>query len=132
MYYLDTNICIYFMKGTNENITKKLCSLNPKEIKIPAIVKSELLYGAYKSERKAKNIAAYETFLKRFEIENYTDEMSYAYATIRSELEIKGNPIGYNDLLIASTVLSKGGILVTNNEKEFSRIPGLKIENWTK
>lgn len=120
------------MKGMYEKITQKICSLNPKEIKIPAIVKSELLYGAYKSENKARNIAAYEMFLKRFEIENYTDEMSYAYAAIRSELEIKGNPIGYNDLLIASTVLSKGGILVTNNEKEFSRIPGLKIENWTK
>ena len=132
MYYLDTNICIYFMKGMYEKITQKICSLNPKEIKIPAIVKSELLYGAYKSENKARNIAAYEMFLKRFEIENYTDEMSYAYAAIRSELEINGNPIGYNDLLIASTVLSKGGILVTNNEKEFSRIPGLKIENWTK
>ncbi len=120
------------MKGMYEKITQKICSLNPKEIKIPAIVKSELLYGAYKSENKARNIAAYEMFLKRFEIENYTDAMSYAYAAIRSELEIKGNPIGYNDLLIASTVLSKGGILVTNNEKEFSKIPGLKIENWTK
>ena len=132
MYYLYTNICIYFMKGTNEKITQKLCSLNPKEIKIPAIVKSELLYVAYKSENKAKNTAVFEMFLKRFEIEDYTDEMSYAYATIRSELEIKGKPIGYNDLLIASTVLSKGGILVTNNEKAFSRIPGLRIENWTK
>lgn len=131
MYYLDTNTCIYFLNGTYERIRVMLLSLSPKEVAIPAIVKAELLLGAYKSKKKEENLRKVELFLEAFSIISFEDQMTYVYAEIRSELEKKGRLIGPNDLLIAATVKSLNGILVTNNTKEFTRIPGLMVENWT-
>ncbi|EMJ97788.1 type II toxin-antitoxin system tRNA(fMet)-specific endonuclease VapC [Leptospira alstonii] len=129
-YFLDTNICIYFLKGKSENIEKNIRKLNPNRIKIPSVVKAELLLGAFKSNYKKKNREFVLSFLDPFEIIGFNDIESEIYAEVRSDLEIQGIPIGPNDLLIASVVLSSNGILVTNNEKEFKRIPNLKVENW--
>ncbi|WP_017851783.1 type II toxin-antitoxin system tRNA(fMet)-specific endonuclease VapC [Leptospira interrogans] len=129
-YFLDTNICIYFLKGKSENIEKNIRKLNPNRIKIPSVVKAELLLGAFKSNDKKKNREVVLSFLDPFEIIGFNDLESEIYAEVRSDLEIQGIPIGPNDLLIASVVLSSNGILVTNNEKEFKRIPNLKVENW--
>ncbi|ALO27428.1 MULTISPECIES: type II toxin-antitoxin system tRNA(fMet)-specific endonuclease VapC [Leptospira] len=129
-YFLDTNICIYFLKGKGENIEKNIRKLNPNRIKIPSVVKAELLLGAFKSNDQKKNREIVLSFLDPFEIIGFNDIESEIYAEVRSGLEIQGIPIGPNDLLVASVVLSSNGILVTNNEKEFKRIPNLKIENW--
>ncbi|MBM9578656.1 type II toxin-antitoxin system VapC family toxin [Leptospira sp. 201903070] len=129
-YFLDTNTCIYFLKGKSENIEKNIRKLNPNRIKIPSIVKAELLLGALKSNGKKKNREVVLSFLDPFEIIGFNDIESEIYAEVRSDLEIQGIPIGPNDLVIASVVLSSNGILVTNNEKEFKRIPKLKLENW--
>ncbi|AXX15089.1 type II toxin-antitoxin system tRNA(fMet)-specific endonuclease VapC [Leptospira borgpetersenii] len=129
-YFLDTNICIYFLKGKGENIEKNIRKLNPNRIKIPSVVKAELLLGAFKSNNQKKNREIVLSFLDPFEIIGFNDIESEIYAEVRSGLEIQGIPIGPNDLLVASVVLSSNGILVTNNEKEFKRIPNLKIENW--
>ncbi|AEJ18729.1 type II toxin-antitoxin system tRNA(fMet)-specific endonuclease VapC [Gracilinema caldarium] len=130
MYYLDTNTCIYFLNGTNERVRTKLLSTVPKEIAIPSIVKAELLLGAYKSRKREYNIEKIEQFLEPFTVVPFEDEMTYVYAEIRSAMETKGIVIGPNDLLIASIVKYKNGILVTNNVSEFSRIEGLLIDNW--
>lgn len=131
-YYLDTNICIYFLKGEYPNILKKLSSTNPNDIKIPAIVKAELLYGAMKSKQTKNNLASIEAFLQPFELEEFDNQAAEAYGRIRIALEKKGTPIiGPNDLLIASIVSANQGILVSNNVSEFKRVAGLKIENWT-
>jgi len=132
MYYLDTNICSYFLNGKYEKVREHISKINPCNIKIPVIVKSELLYGAYKSPNSERITAIINSFLDKFEVEDFSDDMSMAYAKIRTELEKEGKPIGPNDLLIASMVVSRGGILVTNNEKEFSRVPGLQVVNWVK
>lgn len=129
-YFLDTNICIYYLKGMYPKIVKKLLSKNPEDIKIPAIVKSELLYGAEKSESRDKTKEKIFEFLLPFEIVGFTDEATERYGKTREYLEKKGI-IGPNDLILASTVLSQNGILVTNNVKEFKRVKELKIENWT-
>ncbi|EMS83314.1 type II toxin-antitoxin system tRNA(fMet)-specific endonuclease VapC [Leptospira noguchii] len=129
-YFLDTNICIYFLKGKNENLKKNIRKLNPNRIKIPSVVKAELLLGAFKSNDNRKNREIVLSFLDPFEIIGFNDIESEIYAEVRSNLEIQGIPIGPNDLLIASVVLSSNGILITNNEKEFKRIPNLKVENW--
>lgn len=129
-YFFDTNICIYFLKGKGENIEKNIRKLNPNRIKIPSVVKAELLLGAFKSNDQKKNREIVLSFLDPFEIIGFNDIESEIYAEVRSGLEIQGIPIGPNDLLVASVVLSSNGILVTNNEKEFKRIPNLKIENW--
>jgi len=103
---------------------------NPNNIKIPSIVKAELLYGAEKSQHKAKNLANINRFLEPFEIIPFDDDCSIIYSKIRSAMELRGAIIGPNDYIIAATVLAKNGILVTNNTKEFERVKSLKIENW--
>ncbi len=129
-YFLDTNICIYFLKGISEKLHKKFLQINPNDIKIPSIVKAELLYGVEKSEKKKENLNFVNKFLFPFEIIPFDDPVSESYAKIRFALEKKGNIIGPNDLIIASIVLSNKGTLVTNNIKEFKRVKGLKIVNW--
>jgi len=130
MYYLDTNICVYFLKGVYQSIAENIKNTNPNTIKIPSIVKAELLYGAEKSQHKAKNLINIHQFLEPFEIISFDDECSIAYSKIRSAMELKGTVIGPNDYIIASTVLAKNGILVTNNTKEFQKVKNLKLENW--
>ena len=132
MLFLDTNTCIYYLNGKYENIKTKILSTPPNEISIPAIVKAELLLGAYKSKKREENIEKVEKFIDPFEIVPFTDSITYIYAEIRNETEIKGEIIGPNDLIIASTVKFYEGILITNNIKEFKRVKGLKLENWVK
>jgi len=130
-YFLDTNICIYYLKGIYPAIVKNLFSKSPDDIRIPAIVKAELLYGAQKSTAKEKTKKRILEFLLPFKIIGFNDEATEIYGRTRQYLERKGIIIGPNDLIIASIVLSANGILVTKNIKEFSRIKELKIENWT-
>lgn len=130
IYYLDTNICIYFLKGLYLSIMENIKNTNPHNIKIPSIVKAELLYGAEKSQHKIKNLADINRFLEPFEIIPFDNDCSLAYSKIRSSLELKGTIIGPNDYIIAATVTAKNGILVTNNTKEFKKVKNLKIVNW--
>ncbi|MCR4671686.1 MAG: type II toxin-antitoxin system VapC family toxin [Lachnospiraceae bacterium] len=132
MYYLDSNICIFFLNGKYRSIQEHLEGLKSDQIRIPAIVKAELLTGAYKSVRRERNMMLLNAFLKNFRIESFVDQMTYTYADIRSDLEKAGMRIGPNDLIIASTVLYNNGILVTNNIKEFERVKGLRVEDWTR
>jgi tRNA(fMet)-specific endonuclease VapC len=130
MIFLDTNICIHYLKGKYPSIRENLLATPPNEIKIPVIVHSELLYGVQKSSRKKENFRQLQEFLMPFEIVFYTERMSETYAEIRADCEEKGKPIGPNDLLIAAIVLINNGTLATRNIKEFSRIAGLKLTEW--
>jgi tRNA(fMet)-specific endonuclease VapC len=130
MYFLDTNTCIYFLNGQSERIKNKILSTPPIEIKIPVIVKAELLLGAFKSAKKDSNTAKLEAFLQPFEVVAFSDQMSYTYADIRSKVEKAGKPVGPNDLLIAAIVILSQGVLITNNIAEFEHIDGLVAENW--
>ena len=129
-YFLDTNICIYYLKGTHRSVADKLVTLHPEDIRIASIVKAELLYGAYRSVRKDANLVAIEEFLLPFEVVDFGDSETIHYAEIRSTLEANGEIIGPNDLIVAATARSNDGILVTHNEREFSRVPDLKLDNW--
>ena len=128
--FLDTNICIYFLKGTHPLVRNRLMEYGPEDIKIPALVKAELLYGAAKSDRQEENETHLALFLEPFEIVPFDDNATACYADIRSRTEVKGTPVGPNDLIIAATVLSRNGLLVTNNIREFQRIRDLVLENW--
>lgn len=130
IYYLDTNICVYFLKGLYSSIKDNIQKNNPNNIKIPSIVKAELLYGAEKSQYKAKNLANINRFLEPYEIIPFDEDSSIVYSKIRSAMELMGTVIGPNDFIIAATVLARNGILVTNNTKEFEKVRNLKIENW--
>ena len=131
MYFFDTNICIYFLKGIFPCLQKKVIESQPDKIKIPSMVAAELVYGARKSKQTARNTEKVERFLKPLQIIPFDMEAATMYGRIRASLEENGNIIGFNDMIIAATVLAHNGILVTNNSEEFSRIEGLILENWT-
>ncbi len=118
------------MKGKFNQLKEILLSKNPNDIKIPAIVKAELLYGAEKSKQRKSNTEKINAFLFALQIVGFGDFETVAYSKIRTSLEKKGLPIGPNDLIIAATVKANDGVLVTNNTKEFERVEGLLIENW--
>jgi tRNA(fMet)-specific endonuclease VapC len=131
-YLLDTNICIYIIKKKPAEVFEKLKKVMIGDVGISSISLAELQYGIEKSSNAEKNREALEIFLTPIEIVDYGYEASVDYGKIRAELERKGTPIGSLDMLIASHARSLDLVLVTNNVKEFERIPGLRIENWTK
>jgi len=130
MYMLDTDICIYIIKQKPKNVLDHFERLQQGDICISAITFAELMNGAKKSQRVEENMARLNELAELMVIAPFDQEAAIAYGDVRSALEKKGNIIGGNDLLIASHALILDCILVTNNEKEFSRVDGLKIENW--
>ena len=129
MYFLDTNTCIDFLRKAKNPVHERLPKVPSEEIQIPVVVKVELLAGAFKSKDK-DTLPRTELFLSQFTIIPFIDSMTYTYASIRASLEKLGTPIGSNDMLIAATALYCGATLVTHNTGEFSRVPGLSLEDW--
>jgi tRNA(fMet)-specific endonuclease VapC len=130
-FFLDTNICIYALKGLYPKIRVHMEAHVPSEISIPSIVLAELYYGAAKSAAREKVIQKLLEFVAPLQIVAFDSRSALTYGTIRAELESIGRVIGPNDLIVAATTLGNGGILVTHNVKEFGTVPGLRIEDWT-
>jgi tRNA(fMet)-specific endonuclease VapC len=129
--FLDTDTCIYAMKGLYPSIPRTLAALAPSEVCLPSIVKAELLWGAARSQ-SPKTLPALQAFLFPLAVIPFCDACTEAYARIRHNLEKAGTVIGPNDLIIAATVLANDGVLVTHNTAEFKRVRGLQIEDWVK
>ena len=129
MFILDTNTLIYFFKGLG-SVADNLLAVSPKDIGIPAVVLYELEYGIARSTSPKKRTKQLEELCALIEVLAFGNEEARTSATLRAALEKKGTPIGPYDVMIAGTVLSKQGILVTNNTKEFRRVPKLKIIDW--
>jgi len=128
---LDTNICSYIIRNKPQSIKEKLKEVEENHtIALSSIVVSELLYGATK-KGSPKLMQIVSAFIDNFIIYDYSKVSAESYANIRTDLEKKGQIIGANDLLIASHALSLGAILVTNNTREFARVEGLVLEDWT-
>ncbi|MDQ6955028.1 MAG: PIN domain-containing protein [Mariprofundaceae bacterium] len=130
MYMLDTNICIYLIKNNPPHVRTYFERLKPGDILLSSIVLAELMYGISKSQKKERNMLALEMFLLPLEIVSFDTSAAEKYGDIRSILEQSGQIIGGNDLFIAAHALSLDVALVTNNMKEFTRVPKLKLENW--
>ncbi len=131
LYMLDTNICSYIIRNRPQKIREKLKEIEENyTVALSSIVVSELLYGAAK-KGSLKLIKIVSSFIDNFIIYDYSKISAQYYADIRSNLEKQGRIIGANDLLIASHALSLEATLVTNNIKEFERIDGLILENWS-
>jgi len=128
-YMLDTNVCIAVMKG-HPGVRSKLRTRRPNEISISSIVQAELYYGIWKSLHRTQNEEALTDFLAICSVLDWPSEASNTYGQIRAELEAQGRIIGANDLLIAAHAKYLNVILVTNNVREFERIPDLTVENW--
>ena len=131
-FMLDTNICIYIIKRKPIDVIDRFKQTEISQIGVSAITLSELSYGVSKSSKPEQNQMALAQFIAPLEILQYGDDAAQYYGTLRTHLEKQGTPIGSLDMLIAAHALSTDCTLVTNNEKEFIRIPSLKIENWVK
>ncbi|KOR38021.1 twitching motility protein PilT [Planktothricoides sp. SR001] len=129
-FLLDTNICIYIIKQKPAKVLEKFKRLHPSDVGISSITLAELEYGIAKSQQSEKNRIALNQFLITLEIVKFDEKASNIYGGVRAELERKGLVIGAMDMLIAAHAISLDLILVTNNVKEFSRIPNLRLENW--
>ncbi len=130
-YFLDTNICIYALNGTYPGIEDEIRRRRPARIQVPSIVCAELYLGVRTSDRPEETRTAVETFLAPFQVIPFDRDATRDYAEIRARLEQNGQPIGPNDLIIAATVRSRNGVLVTHNQNEFGRVPSLEITDWT-
>ena len=129
-YLLDTNTCIYIIKNKPPQVLVKFQTLNISNVAISSITVAELEYGVYKSQRQEQNMIALSQFLIPLETLPFDERATQTYGKIRAELESQGIVIGSMDMLIASQAISLELILVTNNVRELSRIPGLVLENW--
>jgi tRNA(fMet)-specific endonuclease VapC len=128
-YLLDTNTCIYAIKRRPE-VVQRMQAAGPDDFGVSAVTVAELRFDAAKSSRPAETRRSVDAFLRPFEILPFGTDAADEYARIRLALEKEGRPIGERDLLIAATAKSLGLVVVTHNVREFSRIPGLRVEDW--
>jgi tRNA(fMet)-specific endonuclease VapC len=133
---LDTDTCIYLLDARNPTrqaaLRRRTRQYAPSAIAISVITEGELRAGAAKSARPRENVAVIDTLVGVIEVIALTSDDTHVYARIRADLERAGTPIGPYDLLIAAHAVARRRVLVTNNEREFSRVSGLRIENWSK
>ena len=130
-YMLDTNICIYAIKHKPEQIFMRLQEHDPIDICISSVTYAELVHGVEKSKAIEKNRVALALLLANIEILNFDSLAAESYGKIRADLEKAGTPIGPLDMMIAGHAMALDYTVVTNNTKEFERVNGLKLENWT-
>jgi tRNA(fMet)-specific endonuclease VapC len=128
---LDTDICIYIIRQRPPAVLKRFLDYQVGDIGISSITLSELRYGVAKSGHREKNAKALAEFVIPLEVVPFDEEAAYCYGDIRAALEKSGTPIGSMDMLIAAHAVSLELPLVTHNTREFSRIPSLKIIDWT-
>jgi tRNA(fMet)-specific endonuclease VapC len=131
VYMLDTDISSYIMKRSNDTVLRRLQDAPIGHVCISVITKCELMYGVEVSPRQPQDHAALDAYLRNIEVLEYPSEAALHYAEIRAALKTAGAMIGANDLFIASHARCLGLTLVTNNTREFGRVHGLSVENWT-
>jgi tRNA(fMet)-specific endonuclease VapC len=129
-YLLDTNPCIVYLTGRSETLRRRLDAAGDQHVVVCSIVCAELCFGAAKSISPNTTLRRQQEFLKRFRSLPFDGTAARIYGPIRADLERQGATIGANDLLIASISLANGLTLVSHNVGEFSRVPGLMVEDW--
>lgn len=130
MYLLDTNICIYVMKNMYRSLTEHLLATNPDDVAISAITVYELEYGAAKSNWDERTREKMHIFLSPFTILPFDSKDAIVAGQIRAHLAARGNLIGPYDIQIAAQGIARDITVVTHNTDEFSRVAGLKVEDW--
>ncbi|MEM7386668.1 MAG: type II toxin-antitoxin system VapC family toxin [Verrucomicrobiota bacterium] len=128
-YCLDTNVMIALMRN-RKPVVDRLRTLSPVQVKVPEVVRAELAFGCLKSAHPNQETSKVDQVLAPFERLPFSGDAVEHYAAIRLDLEKRGLMIGPNDLLIAATARAGCMVMVTTNDREFSRVPGLVVENW--
>jgi tRNA(fMet)-specific endonuclease VapC len=129
-YLPDTNIWIALLNGASPKVAAAFKRHQETDIVLCSVVKAELYFGALKSARVEHNLERLKLVTSRFLSLNFDDDAAFMYGVIREELERVGTPVGPNDLMIASIAIANSATVVTHNTREFSRIQGLKVEDW--
>lgn len=130
MFLLDTNICIYAMKGTYPSLNQRLITVPPEEILVSSVTVGELEYGAAKSRWGERTRQVLQTFLANYEIIPFDEMDAIYFCKFRAELAFSGTPIGAYDVMLGAQGVARNLIVVTHNTREFCRIPGLILEDW--
>ena len=129
-YLLDTNICIYIAKQRPVTVMDRFVNLQVGDLGMSIVTHGELCFGAEKSRNSQKAFEVLGRLTELIPVVSFPETAAQTYGEVRATLEKRGQPIGANDLWIAAHALSAGLTLVSNNCREFERVPGLKLENW--
>ena len=129
-YLLDTNILIYTIKNRPMSV-RRAFKKHSGQMAISAVSLGELVYGAEKSTQTERNLNDIDGLVSRLKVLPFDQEAAIQFGQVRAELARAGKPIGPYDQMIAGQARSQGLILVSNNMREFKRVPGLRVENWT-
>lgn len=134
IWMLDTDILVYFInrKPGFERIARRMSGRSPGEVRLSAITLAELRFGIENGEFRSEDGKTLEGLLELLQVDDFPSRAAQDYGEIRASLERSGRKIGPNDLLIAAHARRLGAVLVTNNEREFRRVPGLTVQNWLK
>jgi tRNA(fMet)-specific endonuclease VapC len=130
-FLLDTNACISILRNRGSNVARRLRQAPSGTVALCSVVKAELYFGAYKSQQPGQTLARLDQFVRMFHSYAFDDAAAGFYGRIRADLAARGTPIGPNDFMIAAIALANNLILVTHNTREFARVTGLIIEDWT-
>lgn len=128
-FMLDTNICIFTIKNKPQQV-RETFKKHHGQLAISTVTLMELIYGAEKSSNPERNLADIEGFAARLEVLKYDQDAAMHTGQLRAELARAGTPIGPYDQMIAGHARSQGLIVVSNNRREFDRVPGLRVEDW--
>lgn len=130
IYLLDTNVCIHMLNGRHPAILQHFRQHSPLDIALCSVVKAELLYAARRSQRMEANLQLLRAFFAPLQRLPFDDDCAEHYGQIHADLLAQGKPIGPNDTLIAAIARAHDAILITHNTGEFSRVAGLRMEDW--
>ena len=130
IYLLDTNVCIHLLNERHPAVLQHFLQHSPADIALCSVVKAELLYGARRSQRVEANLQLLKVFFAPLRSLPFDDDCAEHYGQIHADLLTQGKPIGSNDILIAAITRAHNATLITHNTGEFSRVAGLRIEDW--
>jgi tRNA(fMet)-specific endonuclease VapC len=131
-YLVDTNVLIHLCNSKSPMLERKFTSRMPEEFAVSAITVGELIYGANKSVHKERNLQAILRILSPLKVIDFDSGDGWQYGEIRADLERAGRVIGGNDMLIAAQARRRGLVVITSNTKEYVRVPGLTVQDWTR
>ena len=130
-YMLDTDMCSYIIKERPESVRQRFQTLAMEQLCVSVVTYAELIYGVERSISKRINRPIIEDFVRHLDVLNWDTEAADQYGVIRAELEAAGTPIGAMDMMIAAHAKSIKAVLVTNNQKHFTKVKGMKVDNWS-
>lgn len=129
-YMLDTDMCSYIIKERPESVCQRFQTIAMEQLCISVVTYAELIYAVARSSSKRVNRPIIEDFVRHLDVMDWDTEAADQYGVIRAELEAAGTPIGAMDMMIAAHAKSIKAVLVTNNQKHFTKVKGLKVDNW--